>query len=482
MRKALLLAAMTLAVIGCSHPPADEYQEPDEKWFAPMFPRMGASLHETLAGLHASREGDYRVVVQKIEVLRTDVTPWERVEIEDARTSAEFGKGQSFVVMAHRICTSAIKSRQWAGVYTDWFILTKNRLYAYDYQEYSYQCLQFNLFRPARGRRIETERELQRYIEKNFPKSMFLSIFVYRQGITLAKAGRIEDAELALANGDSRFDQTRYDISDRKEGHKGQTGRTSDMAVARVLLVRAIRRAKDARLNPTLDSLALARAMDEDPLDEDPIDELDRLRQDGARRDRERRERWEREREMRRYVVVEDGWELVDEYRRKRGRVEGEQWVTFDELQLINAEREMGRSEAPAPPPPRKKVVAKPEPAQREPERLFVEVDGEWTSVTESQRAQGPRNGEKWLNWDEMEMLKLSRELEAAQHEKHVASAPPAGKQPSHVLLVTEVDEKWRFVTRQERLAGPKEGEVWLTLEEVRDEIEKRAAAVVEGQ
>ncbi len=67
--------AMTLAVIGCSHVPANEYQEPDEKWNAPTFPRRGASLHETVAGLYASREGDSRAVILKTEVLRTGVTP-----------------------------------------------------------------------------------------------------------------------------------------------------------------------------------------------------------------------------------------------------------------------------------------------------------------------------------------------------------------------------------------------------------------------
>jgi hypothetical protein len=477
MRKAILLTAMTLAVIGCSHAPAHEYQEPDEKWTAPTFPRRGASLHETLSGLYASRESDFRVVIHKIEVLRTDVTPWERVEVEDARTNAEFGEDQSFAVIAHRICTAAIEMRRWSGMNTDWFMLTKNRLSAYDYQLYSYQCLQSNLFRPARGRSIETERELQRYIEENFPKSILLSDHVYRKGIQFAKVGRVEDAELALANGDSRFDQASYHLSDRKQGSKGRSSRESDRDVARVLLVRAIQQAKDARLNPERDSLTVA-----EPIEADTIGELERLRQDSARRDQERRERWERERELRRFVEVEGGWMLVDEYRRKRGRAEGEVWLTYDEMKLIKAEREQERSKEPEPPPPRKKIVAKPKLAQPEPERLYVELDGEWTPVTKSQRAQGPRSGEEWVTWDEMELLKMSRELETAQRQEEMASAPPADTQPFHVMLVTEVQGKWRFVTQQERLAGPKEGEVWLTLEQMRDEMDKRAAAPVDRQ
>jgi hypothetical protein len=477
MRRALLLAAMTSAVIGCSHPPADEYQEADEKWSAPTFPRSGASLHETLAGLYGLRQDDYRVLIHKIEVLRTDVTPWERIEVEDARNDPRFGEGQSFAVIAHRICTAAIEMRRWRGANTDWFMITKNRLSAYDYQQYSYQCLQYNLFRPARGRSIETERELERYIGEKFPKSIILSVDVYRKGAEFAKVGRIQDAELALANADSRFDHTSYDVSDRKKGSKGRSGTESDRDVARVLLVRAIRQAKDARLDPERDPLAVA-----EPIEEDPIDERERLRRDAARRDQERRERWERERELRRFVEVEGGWMLVDEYRRKRGRAEGEVWVTYDEMQLIKAEREQGRSKEPKPPPPRKKVVAKPKPAQPEPERLYVEVDGEWTSVTKSQQAQGPRSGEKWVTWDEMQLLEMSRELETAQRQEQMASAPPADEQPIDVLLVTEVQGKWRFVTAQERLAGPKEGEVWLTFEQMRDEMDKRAAAPVDGR
>ena len=415
MRKALLIASMISAVVGCSHELADEYQELDEKWSAQTFPRPGISLHQTLAGLHAPREGDHRVVIHKIEILRTDVTPWKPVEVEEARANSEFGAGRSFAVIAHRLCTSAIKMQRGSAANSDWFLLTKNRLSAYDYQLYSYRCLQSNRFRPAGGQSIETERELQQYVEDNFPASILLSVHVYRKGIEFAQVGRVEDAELALANGDSRFDPTSYSGADRREGSRGRSGTRSDMKAVRIQLVSAIQQAREVRLNPVLDA-----APHDEPTEASPDEERERLRQEITRQDRERQERWEREYASRRFFETEGGWMLVDEYRRKRGPAEGEVWLTLEEVKRIDAEREQARGEQSRPSPTRELVAVQPEPARPEPVPLFVEADGEWIPVTESQRARGARRGENWITWDERQLLEISREL---------GSAPPRNRQ-----------------------------------------------------
>ncbi|MFP8881696.1 MAG: hypothetical protein VCE43_20655, partial [Myxococcota bacterium] len=367
---------------------------------------------------------------------------------------------------------------------------------AYSYQQFVFRCLQHNLFRPARGKTIALEREIERYIDDHFPASRTMSMDVYRKGIRFAKVGRIEDAELALANGDSRFEQASYWTSDRREGSKGRRSKLSDKDVARMLLVRAIQTAKDARLNPPVEdarpSMAeprRAESPDAEPVedarpsmaeprrdespDAEPIDELARLRLDAARRDEARRERWERERELRRYVETDGKWMLVDQYLLRRGPRSGEVWVTFDEMQLIKSQYEQASLDIDAPPAPEKAAT---EPVLDRSERLeplFVQVDGRWTEVDVRQRAAGPGPGIEWVTWSKRQLLETASALAAQQSGRNAEAAPPT-EYPADVTFVTEMDGKWRFIRSDERAAGPKQGEVWLTLSQMRTEINRR--------
>jgi hypothetical protein len=474
MRSALLLV-VAFTLVGAGHfSSVVRADDSLEDWERPVFPRRGASLHETLSGLHPPREGDYRVLVHKLEVLRTDVSPWEKVDVKHARKHVEFGEGQSFVIVAHRICSPAIQMNRWGGRSTDWFILRKNRLTAYEVRHYSYQCLQSNHFRPARGRGVETERALAEFIEETFPASRELSVQVYQKGIELAKVGRIEDAELALANGDTRFDPTGYASSDRMQGSKGRASNKSDMQAVRRLLVRAIQEAKDGRLSSEADGVASTQEED------DPVDELEQLREDSARQDQERRERWEREKDSRRFAETRGGWELVDEYRRRRGPAEGEVWLTYEEMQATKAERASQRAlrQQPTRPAVAPREAARSASADEEP--LFVESGGEWVAVTESRRTAGRRKGEVWVSWGEMQQLMIARQLDAQP--RPAQPAPEATTDERAPRLVQEVEGRWKFVTAQQLSDGKPDGEVWLTLPDMRAEMDRRAAARSETQ
>jgi hypothetical protein len=428
------------------------------------FPRWGATLHQTLAGLYGPRTGDHRVLIQKIEVLRTDVTPWQSVDLDVAREDPEFGAGQSFAIIAHRTCTSAVGMSRNVGRNTDWFMITQNRLQAWELQKYSFRCLQSKLFRPAQVAWAQNERELEAYARKHFPRSAELNVHLYQKGIQLAKVGRVEDAELALANGDTQFDQTSYRRSDRRQGRKGRSGTVSDKEAARVALIQAIEAAREDRLNPKEeDASAVSEPIEPTPAPpQAPVVETPA---EVARREAERLDRWERERDQRRYVETDGGWMLVDRYRRKRGPAEGEVWVSYDEMKRLQAQGEPAPSKPVVPEPP---PIAKPIEAQP----LFVQADGSWREVTPGERARGPGPGEVWQTASERQLAATRRALKEQQRGREAAAAPAT--HASDVTLVKEIDGKWQFVTAGERAEGPQVGEVWLTLAQMRTEMNRR--------
>ena len=116
MRSIFLL--LPLAVIGgCagSGNYYETYRTVDASWVS-TFPKQDAGLHETLAGLYAPNDFDYRLLVGKLAVLR--VTDDAAIELSTEEIEAALDEpagGDSYAVVAVLDCRSQIDTRMWHG-------------------------------------------------------------------------------------------------------------------------------------------------------------------------------------------------------------------------------------------------------------------------------------------------------------------------------------------------------------------------------
>ncbi len=243
MRSIFLFVLLAVIVGGCagSGNYYKTYQTKDANWVG-TFPSEDAGLHETLAGLYAPNDFDYRLLVGKLSVLR--VSDDAAVELSKEEIEAALDKpagGDSYAVVAVLDCRSQIDTRMWRGQKVSWLLLHQGRLSAWDVHEWAHRCVVRNQFRPAPVQRADLEGQVTGFRDRRFPRSMGHAVEYYAKGVKYTLAGRVEAAEEMLALGDQTFDSTdSRRVKFERQSEKLATAGDRETAFARGELVRGI--------------------------------------------------------------------------------------------------------------------------------------------------------------------------------------------------------------------------------------------------
>jgi hypothetical protein len=205
-RQALCLLLACLLAGACAETYYDSYREANPDWYGD-FPTLGASLHETLAGLYTPRVADYRLNVVQLQVLALrggSFTPLTKSEIEALLASQA---AETTAIVATLRCTSKVDLRMYQGEKVSWFLLPQGKLAGYDAYLFADDlCTVYNEFVPASLETAALEGQVRAYRDAHFPESMVHVGLLYQHGIAYAANGRLEDARRMLAEGDRGVD------------------------------------------------------------------------------------------------------------------------------------------------------------------------------------------------------------------------------------------------------------------------------------
>jgi hypothetical protein len=205
MRRA---AAVLLLTLGCASNHYDTYKARNPDWYGEG-PTVGASLHETLAVLHAPAVGGNRRLVSKLDVLRFDAGA--AVVLSETQLEAALADAapSDYGVMATLTCRSKVDLEIFTNQKVAWYLLVGGKLEAWDHYDFTDRCVSFDDLRPARGdapRELELERLLVAHRDAHFPRSMEHVAELYQKGIRYLAVGRTQDAAAMLEAGDRGFD------------------------------------------------------------------------------------------------------------------------------------------------------------------------------------------------------------------------------------------------------------------------------------
>lgn len=189
------------------------------------FPTIGASLAEVTSGLRALPEANVSIILQKLQIFRIDVDPWQEISEKQARSEGVDPVG-TYAVMAARYCRAIGEMVRGEWRSADWFLLERNALAAYEYDRLEWMCAQQQLFHPAGGDLAEKERQVTGWMERKFPKGIAHPSEFYQRGLSYVSVGRIDDAEKMLAEGRAAFDST----TSQKEIYRRTADGHEDMA------------------------------------------------------------------------------------------------------------------------------------------------------------------------------------------------------------------------------------------------------------
>ena len=124
---------LALCTLGCADNFYGAYKRSHPDWF-PTFPASDIGLEETLASVYAPPTGGYQIVVSKLEIYRTDTTPWQAVPAGDL-TSAAFvpSDAHDYAIAVLVWCSSEVDLERFNGERASWYLLPKNRVTYYDH-------------------------------------------------------------------------------------------------------------------------------------------------------------------------------------------------------------------------------------------------------------------------------------------------------------------------------------------------------------
>ena len=202
--RVLLVCGLAVA-LGCAANPYDTYKAKNPDWYGEA-PTVGASLHETLAGLYAPPVAAYTRIVSKLEVLRFEggsPVLLSQAQLDQALAADEPG---DYGVIATLFCQSEVDLKRYAGEKVAWYLLVGNRLVAYDHFDFVDRCTVSSSFRPADAGQAPLERAVIARRDAEFPNSMEHTGELYMKGIAYLGAKRPDDAEAMLKAGDASFD------------------------------------------------------------------------------------------------------------------------------------------------------------------------------------------------------------------------------------------------------------------------------------
>jgi hypothetical protein len=243
MRLAPVAALLALA---CAQTPYDTYRAKNPAWYG-EFPTVGASLHETLAGIYMPPRGDWQRLIQKVAVLRFDATGPRELSQDELDAALARDEVADYGLVVTLRCRSEYNLIRYEGEQVAWFLFHANRLAAYDSCDFAERCVVFSEFKASPAERAEQERALVAFRDAHFPHSMEHVGEFYAKGLRYLEVGRVADARAMLERGDEAFD-----VAERGERHvdfegpgrKVPVAKSADVDKARDALVRALARAQ----------------------------------------------------------------------------------------------------------------------------------------------------------------------------------------------------------------------------------------------
>jgi hypothetical protein len=204
---ATLTVLLALGAAACGKSYYQAYRDAHPEWI-PSFPDTRDTLERTVASLYAPPKRANQVTVQRLQILRVDQEPWQEIAFSDLK-NGDFTSSDEhdYLVVADLVCRAEYDLHVYKGEKIAWYLLPENRLGAYDHYEFVEACTTWSEFRRARSEKeIALEKDAVAHVESDYPPSMFHVGALVRQGIALAEAGRLDEAEALLETGRDAMD------------------------------------------------------------------------------------------------------------------------------------------------------------------------------------------------------------------------------------------------------------------------------------
>ncbi len=213
----------------------------------PAPPQAGAGFGPTIAALDLAPGPGARVVVEELRVLRTEDGAWEPLD----PASAETASGTVGVATSRR-CLQREGWRRREVPRSSWFLFRDGALVAWDHGVFGPGCSVEAHFRPAREEDLAEERTLVRWLAQRFPEARPDVSERMRMGLAYVEAGRLDDAERMLADGEHAIEAAERDRSRDPGAPTAEPSETeAEWLRLRAELFRALRDAKrEARAGP----------------------------------------------------------------------------------------------------------------------------------------------------------------------------------------------------------------------------------------
>lgn len=236
-RSLATLYSVTIVAIslGCASTYHDSWEDQNPGW-VDTFPDRGTSLHETLAGMTAPRRSDDMLSVGKLDVLALEGSTARSLSDDEVATAITQEQMGDFGIVAILRCQSEVDVHRYYGEKVSWVLLIDGEANAWDVPEFGHRCLVSHNFVPASAEHMEPEHLVTSHRDAEFPRGMENVGEMYSKGIKYLGAGRLADAEDALARGDAIVDvgSTGHGPSVRGEGPASQTRSATKSQIERI--------------------------------------------------------------------------------------------------------------------------------------------------------------------------------------------------------------------------------------------------------
>lgn len=208
--------------------------------------RPGARASETLAGLDLPAVQGISVELRKLEAMRTDVDPWQRI----SPGHMDSAPGVS-VAAADRVCSV------WQGLHrvqverVSWFVADHGRLVAFDAPRFGSDCKVTHRYQPAPARYRNTEQALLSWVDQRFPGGALPLDERLAMAPALVRAGRLDQAREIVHRARQEADRIESDLESqvpRSEADRNRLAqREQGLRDAAEALDRSIRKAAPAK-------------------------------------------------------------------------------------------------------------------------------------------------------------------------------------------------------------------------------------------
>ena len=195
--------ACVAALHGCATSFHDEYaaRNPD---FDPTLPRVGPSLPELLAALHApGRVEKIQVSLARLVIYRVEGDTWREIPFEAIRTGEERPAAADYAVLVVWACRYDQGLEERGVRRAGFYLLPSNRVAVYDHYDFRERCAATNEFLAARGPHVAAEREA--FARLAGLGNRFTLVQAYRRGLAYLEAGRLPEARAMLLLGEKSY-------------------------------------------------------------------------------------------------------------------------------------------------------------------------------------------------------------------------------------------------------------------------------------